>query len=162
MHNAHIFIVKAANAELAISKVNTELELDERLTSDNYFSINGAVDLVQNSFTPYDTDRTWDNLHSIEGISKEVNECIAPERYAGLKEQLKLSVEKERWFDVERLAKSLDGISYAVNKGSVFSADNIIRFNEDDYFDFGVSDWTGFSNDKEDNRVFAVIVDFHS
>ena len=162
MHNAHIFVVKANNAELAISKVETELELDESLTSNNWFSIDGAVDLVQNSFTPYDTDRTWDNLHSVEGIIKESKEFVGKERYAGLKEQLKHCAEQERWFDVERLAKSLDGISYAVNKGFDLSADNIVQFNEYDYFDFGITNWATLSNAKEDDRVFAVIVDFHS
>ena len=131
MHNAHIFVVKANNAESAILKVETELELDESLTSDNYFSINGAVDLEQNSYTEgdTDTDRAWNNLHTVEGIIKESNEFISKERYAGLKEQLKQCAEQERWFDVERLAKSLDGISYAVNKGFDLSVDNIVHYN---------------------------------
>lgn len=162
MHNAHIFVVKSAKAELAISKVKDELEMDESLTSNNWFSINGAVDLEQNSFTADDTDRTWENLQSIEGIIKESKEFVSKERYAGLKEQLNRSIEREHWFDVERLAKSLDGISYAVNKGFSFSADKITQFNEYDYFDFGITDWTDFRNAKEDDRVFAVIVDFHS
>lgn len=162
MHNAHIFVVKSANAELAISKVKDELEMDESLTSNNWFSINGAVDLEQNSFTADDTDRTWENLQSVEGIIKESKEFVSKERYAGLKEQLNRSIEREHWFDVERLAKSLDGISYAVNKGFSFSADKITQFNEYDYFDFGITDWTDFRNAKEDDRVFAVIVDFHS
>ena len=162
MHNAHIFVVKANNAELAISKVETELELDESLTSNNYFSIDGAVDLVQNSFTPYDTDRAWEELHSVEGIIKASQEFISNERYAGLKEQINQCTNQERWFDVERLAKSLDGISYAVNKGFSFSADKITQFNEYDYFDFGITNWTDSHNAKEEDRVFAVIVDFHS
>ena len=117
--------------------------------------------MVQNSYTPYDTDRTWNNLHSIEGIIKESKEFVSKERYAGLKEQLKQCTEQERWFDVERLAKSLDGISYAVNKGFDLSADKITQFNEYDYFEFGITDWASYNNSKEEN-LFAVIVDFHS
>ena len=36
MHNKHIFVVKANNAEMAISRVESEIEGAEFLTSNNW------------------------------------------------------------------------------------------------------------------------------
>ena len=156
MHNNHIFIVDAENAELAISKVKTELELDESLTSNNWFMVLGAVDTISGAYTS-DSDYQG-NLKTIEGINKEISEYISKERYDKLKEQLQESVDKHQWSMAEYYAKQLDGIEVATHTGFDLQK-NITGINEFDKFSFGVTIWTDNNNDLS---LFAVIVDFHS
>ena len=163
MHNKHIFIVKANNAELAISRVKGEIEGAEHLTSNNWWHTVGAVDLVQNSFTPDDTDRDYDKLHTVEGITEVINEYAGKDKYARLVQEVKKYTELENWFDVERCAKELDGIRNVAKNGFVLTPEKIMEVNADDWFEFGISDWTEvLYNEEDDDRVFAVIVDFHS
>ena len=163
MHTKHIFVVKANNAELAISKVNNEFEMCDTLTSDNWWIINGAVDLVSNAYTPNDTDRDFDVLHSIEGIVGELKKFANKETYDKVRNQLLLSMSNEHWDNVISCAKTLDGIKNAVEKNEVvLSADKITEINEYEWFEFGITDWTMVDVDPNDDKgVFAVIVDFH-
>lgn len=160
MHNKHIFIVDAENAELAISKVKTELELDESLTSNNWYSICGAVDTVSGAYTLNDDYRECDGLKTIEGINKEINEYISKERYDKLKARLQECVDKHEWHMAEYYAKQLDGIEVATHTGFDLK-NNIVDINEFDKFSFGVTIWTENENNN-DLSLFAVIVDFHS
>lgn len=160
MHNKHIFIVDAENAELAIWKVKTELELDESLTSNNWYSVCGAVDTVSGAYTLNDDYRECDELKTIEGINKEINEFISKERYEKLKAQLQESVDKHQWHMAEYYAKQLDGIEVATHTGFDLKK-NIVDINEFDKFSFGVTIWTENENN-DDLSLFAVIVDFHS
>lgn len=158
MHNKHIFIVDAENAELAIWRVKTELELDESLTSNNWYSVCGAVDTVSGAYTLNDDYRDCEGLKTIEGINKEISEYISKERYDKLKEQLQESVDKHQWSMAEYYAKQLDGIEVATHTGFDLQK-NITGINEFDKFSFGVTIWTENNNDLP---LFAVIVDFHS
>lgn len=158
MHNKHIFIVQADNAELAISQVKTELELDESLTSNNWFTVCGAVDTVSGAYTLNDDYRDCDELKTIEGINKEISEYISKERYDKLKEQLQECVDKHQWHMAGYYANQLDGIEVATHTGFDLKK-NIVGINEFDKFSFGVTIWTENNNDLS---LFAVIVDFHS
>ena len=158
MHNKHIFIVQADNAELAISQVMTELELDESLTSNNWFTVCGAVDTVSGAYTLNDDYRDCDELKTIEGINKEINEYIGKERYEKLKAQLQESVDKHQWHMAEYYAQQLDGIEVATHTGFDLQK-HIVGINEFDKFSFGVTIWT---EDNKDLPLFAVVVDFHS
>lgn len=163
MHNKHIFAVKANNAEIAISRVENELESAEHLTCNNWWHILGAVDLVSGAYTFNDTDRDYDKLHSIEGIKELFGKYTSKEKYERLIDELENHTSKEEWFEVERCAKELDGIKNAVKGEFVLNADTITEVNADDWFEFGISDWVNvLPNEEDDVGVYAVIVDFHS
>ena len=119
--------------------------------------------MIQNSFTPDDLDRDYEKLHSVEGITEVINEFAGKKRYDTLVNELEEHIKKEEWFYVENCAKELDGISDVVKNGFVLTDEKITEVNTDDWFNFGITDWTEvLSNDEDDDRVFAVIVDFHS
>lgn len=160
MHVKHIFVVKADNVENAVKKVESDLELDESLTSDNYWSVVGALDVKKNEYTFYDTSREDERLRTVEGINSVVGKFIDPAIYQGMKEQLALDTVRENWESVERLAKGLDGIKDALGKGFDITADPLVEVNGWDKLMFGVTDWTTIDDDTASPR-FAVIVDFH-
>lgn len=160
MHVKHIFVVKADNADEAVNRVEANLESDESLTSDNFWSVVGALDVKKNEYTLYDDSREDERLRTVEGINCVVGKFVDPTSYQKMKEQLALDTVRENWFSVERLAKELDGIKEGVKTAFDITADQIVEVNGWDKLSFGVTDWTTVDNEADGNR-FAVIVDFH-
>lgn len=162
MHTKHIIVVKANNAELAMSKVDDLLLGCPWLTEDNWHSIVGVVNMNNNQYTFGDTSRDIPKLHSIEGIVEVVKEFANKERYEAVMKTLYDHAKAENWFSVRKLAEELDYQWNVVKYGFDFSVDKITEVAPERFDMFGVTDWTDLRNDdKEDTETFAVVVDFH-
>lgn len=164
MHTKRLYAVKAVDVDDARLLVEGELINDSRVDENNYFFVNGVIDVKNNTYTTIDTDREWKELKSVDGVIKFVNGLYNKERYDKIVEQLKLNTEKQNWFDVELLASKLDDMSNIINStkdGFTLNDQYVTELAMGKIDTFGIDNWYETTEHNEDDRSYLVVVDFH-
>lgn len=164
MHTKRLYAVKAVDVDDARIIVESELVNDSRVDENNYFFVNGVIDVKNNTYTAIDTDREWKELKSVEGVIKFVNSLYNKEKYDKIIEQLKLNTEKQNWFDVELLASKLDDMSNIINStkdGFTLNDQYVTELAMGKIDTFGIDNWYEMTEHNEDDRSYLVVVDFH-
>lgn len=161
MHTKRLYAVKAEDVDDAVSFVEGELYEDSRTNENNFFNVNGVIDVKNNTYTTIDTDREWKELKSVEGVTKFVTEFANKERYDKLIEQLKLDTERQNWFYVERLASELDDIGNIIKDGFTLNDQYVTEMAMGKIETFGIDNWYGARNGADGLNSYIVVVDFH-
>lgn len=161
MHTKRLYAVKAVDVDDARIIVESELVNDSRVGENNYFFVNGVIDVKNNTYTTIDTDREWKELKSVEGVIKTVTGFANKERYEKLIEQLKLDTERQNWFYVESVASELDDINNVIKDGFTLNDQYVTELATGKIDTFGIDNWYETTEHNEDDRSYLVVVDFH-
>lgn len=161
MHTKRLYAVKADNVDDARMIVEGELENDNRVNENNFFFVNGVIDVKNNTYTTVDADREWKELKSVEGVTKFVTEFANKERYDKLIEQLKLNTERQNWFYVERVASELDDISNSIKDGFTLNDQYVTELAMGKIDTFGIDNWYELREHSKECGSYLVVVDFH-
>lgn len=161
MHTKRLYAVKADDVDEAISFVENELYNDSRTNENNFFNVNGAIDVKNNKYTCIDADREWHELTTVEGVIKFMNEHFDKKRYEQNVEQLKLSTEREDWFNVERIASELDNMHNVIEDGFTLNDQYVTEVASGKIDTFGIDNWYEANDHKPECGSYLVVVDFH-
>lgn len=158
MHCNSIRVINAKDVKTAVAHIENDLDMDESLTSDNWWNAIGVLNLNTKEYTKIAKDRDDQRLHTIGGIKEVVQEIASKERYERLQLDMMCAIKQEDWDTVRINALELDDIKHIVKNGFKFSAKEITELAPCRIDTFSITDMTD-RDSKED--TFAVILDFH-
>lgn len=158
MHCNSIRVIRAKDVKTAVARIESDLDMDESLTSNNWWKTVGVLNLNTKKYTKIEEESDDQRLHTIGGIKELVQEIAGKDRYERLQLDMMCAIKREDWDTVRINALELDDIKSIVKNGFKFSAEDITELAPCRVDTFSITDMRD-RDSKED--TFAVILDFH-
>jgi hypothetical protein len=158
MHVLNIRVVKEKNIDEAIWRVENSYDNDESLTSDNYYTICGVLDMSRDKYVVIDKERDWNMFNCCKDVVKEVLEYANEKTYKQLKSELETAMKKKQWSRVYEVSEELEDIEPIIQGGFKFDKDNITEFAPWKVDTFSITDMRYLGGE---GKTYAVVVDMH-
>jgi hypothetical protein len=158
MHVEHLFQISAGDQEEASRLVTSMLDEMGSQAWDYYQEI-GVLDVEKDEFYPEGEDKPETNSdYSVAKLEKELTIEVSQEIQEKRMKSLLACVVKQDWWNVERLAKKLDGTKSAVGGNVDLKNTWMNDIHSWEFIEFGL---TSVNGPEDKLKKYIVVVDFH-